>query len=533
MKTIHKFTLLELITVILLLSLVVSGVVPIVDKFTEKAKKDQTLQIFENIKTAIMGEMHSHDLNKQITIGGFVGDELTWPELWESQNIQYIPASHSWHYAPPAPSDPIYTKVDNPEVLNEGQPRGLWTAKVNGKDNGTFREIWKGPYITIPKNLNETDMSRFAKNQAEYDNLSIKDKKEFRAKFAENKIADAWGRAIYFLIKDDVFYMISSGPDQWLLESAINTDPLDKTSFNADNIVYAIHKDEWFSYLKKQTDRQDLKHTEVTKETLKKIRIAIIGNEHTNKHGEWVIGGYLGDFGEWPTPYHYDSTDWVKKDPTGISQNGPLLGLFKNDESLEYDVSSASLIDLEPKYIGWRGPYFKDGLKEEFRDGWGNPIVFSYENSGGIVTNINDATFLKITSSGKDQDLLTDDDNLVEIIYTNKWKYQNISSVITLSGRFYNWNKLVNSWQPSDADKFRFYCDINKPKQYTTHSWFVDNDTGTFICEVRVSDGFQFLCGNRALYLFDTVESKFKFNTLLLITPHSNVIGDLSLRYPH
>jgi prepilin-type N-terminal cleavage/methylation domain-containing protein len=435
------FTLLELVVVITILGILAAMVVPAAGSFSGIQHAKLTREKLEAVRAAIVGPQNTYDERGLRVVRGYAGDMDALPKLYR---FNWDEANNRWDSV----DDEVYNGGDvetDPEHPYIGQPCGLWEKQpAGGEDLGV---LWKGPYLDYPK--------------AVFDN-------RYREGFSplwktEGVLSDAWGRALFFIKEQDnagdpnsiYLLVVSAGPDGMvkLPDPSSPPGPLDRAAApsscydknateNQDNIVLDIAPEEWY---KSNLDAQNKQAREI----LEKIRTALIGPPDAfDPSGRRIVGGYIGDMGQWPALWEWNASDseWA---------------ISSGDEGQPRSLWISEPGPFDPGF-GWRGPYLSKpwgtGEDEVLRDAWGEPVKFKFEYDDLDDPQL--ATKLTITSSGRDKDPDTGGDNIETEITSSQWLVQGMQvkgSVRNVTPKVYeedpsgsgNWVQAQE--QPGDA----------------------------------------------------------------------------------
>lgn len=431
-------------------------VMPFIGHLDNKQRIKATRERLEAVRTALVGPQNTYDERGLRVVRGYAGDMDALPKLYR---FNWDDVNNRWN----AVAEEVYHGGD-PEAAPPyiGQPCGLWEKQpAAGEDLGAN---WKGPYLNYP--------------EAVFANQDKKDVVPLRR--TEGILADAWGRALFFIKEQGdpgdpnsiYLLVVSAGPDGRVeLPSENDTwpgvsppAPLMRNSYqnaadpdnkNNDNIVLEITPEEWFkpneSVQRKQTVR-----------ILEEIRAALLGPADAfDPSGRCIVGGYIGDMGQWPTLWQWDADHW---DP-GWYEGQP-RGLWTWDTAEGYsdhDQGGAS----DPTGFCWRGPYLQKpwgvGEDEVLRDTWGTPLRFRLSE---------DETTLRITSAGGDKNFDTADDiwegnedkikdDLQVVIRDTEWK----AVGMTVEGKIVNntQKKYVRVYEYDEQGNIIGYHDEEAP----------------------------------------------------------------------
>lgn len=395
--------------------------------------------------------------------------------------------------------------VGGPETENEGQPRGLWTKYVEDYpyDKGPNEYLdhkgfilsknWKGPYLKRPCDNNNQDSLHYAENNYDYSELEPKwhshsncetwedgcyfpsggelgenfdEKENFRLLNTDEKLEDAWGRALRFFITDDpdeegetIFWIISEGPDYEGIYptkgdySSDNGWTIDETDTmgnnynpnlpeNKDNIVRKLKS----SCFKVFFEEKKYEKKEQTKIIIEKIKQAVKGDSPCGSNT-----GFTSDMKRYPRLYNND-------------EEGSFG--YKNSGNNEYNKGTPWDLFNKPGDIpevkfgtGWRHNYLGLSLNhfdnQYIFDAWGNKIICFHDrehNSFMILSSGADGQYCfyneslpeeNINIATYNSELENNRDNIFSIIEDNDWLpgYLNISK-ITISN--YGLSESVN-----------------------------------------------------------------------------------------
>lgn len=209
-----------------------------------QVKIDNTVEILETVRTAIVGPRNAFDEHGDRVIGGYVGDMGNLPVFydneWDSTTNKVI-----WDVT-------AYSDAAG-DTRPWGQPRGLWKdtwedemAPVTGPLS--LGGGWGGPYITTPRDPYPIDTMHHSWTEPA-------DRDEIRMREVEGKLSDAWGRSLLFYRDDPgttgTLWIVSEGRDRiskWkdggtFLEPG--TTVWENASENLDNIWLRITPNEW------------------------------------------------------------------------------------------------------------------------------------------------------------------------------------------------------------------------------------------------------------------------------------------------
>ncbi|AKL96354.1 prepilin-type N-terminal cleavage/methylation domain-containing protein [Clostridium aceticum] len=307
-------------------------------------KEEETMEILQELRRAIIGRVDAIDAMGRKNVGGYIGDIGDWPKLYY------------WDDDFDDPSWIEFLENDYEELY--GQPIYLWKKKTD--------PLWKGPYITEPWGIGGNQLIR-----------------------------DAWNNEIYFEIDRN------SDGNEYL---RITSPGIDGNIDTEDDLYIDIFDYEWKSG---DIAMMDKKKIEDTIKILERVREAFLGADAFDASGRRIVGGYLGDMGDWPTFTNISSSD-------GITEYQQPQDLWKIKEGAGQGFE-------------WRGPYIQKPI-DVLRDAWGKPIHFELnENENRLI----------IISGGADGkvDLDADDnDDIARYIDKSEWKV----GTITVRGNIYN-----------------------------------------------------------------------------------------------
>ncbi len=398
------FTLLEIVVIIAILGFLAAMVMPFIGHLDKAQRTKMTRERLENIRVAVIGPPHTYDARGLRVIRGYAGDREVLPKLY----------TFNWHQTDGrwkvTASGGVYEEVyhggdlaaDPPFI---GQPLGLW-EEFTPDGGATAWANWKGPYLGYPKPV-----------------FASRDREASPLRQTEGVLADAWGRALFFIKEqgdpgdpDSIYLLVvSAGPDGKVRLPLAKTPagPLvrgadavyDKTApGNIDNIMLEITPEEWYRAnlgLQEEQTRQILAH----------IRTALLGPPDAfDPSGRRIVGGYIGDLGRWPALWGWDSAanppGWVTPPPPGTAapqSRGLWVWGGAGEGYSDHDPPAT-----DPRGFRWRGPYLQKpwgtGADEVLRDVWGMPLRFELQR--------NPSETLTITSAGRDKRLDTGGDNL-------------------------------------------------------------------------------------------------------------------------
>ncbi|MEW5953474.1 MAG: type II secretion system protein [Bacillota bacterium] len=157
-------------------------------------QEEQTRQILEEIRTALLGPPDAFDPSGRRIAGGYIGDMGRWPVLWE-WNV----TDNKWDVS----------------ITGEGQPRGLWfwhagegySDHVRPAGDDPIGFVWRGPYLAKPW-----------------------------GEGADEVLRDAWGTALKVELNTSVM-------PQTLTITSAGRDK--KVTAGDDNISMQITSDQW------------------------------------------------------------------------------------------------------------------------------------------------------------------------------------------------------------------------------------------------------------------------------------------------
>jgi len=463
------FTLLETVLVIGLLGLLAAMAVPF-----------QTRATMEQIRAALLGDPADPerlDEHGCPVVSGYVGDFGAWPDLWEAapqyretaagtelfdpadpNNLNvfiYRPAGSfgpngwRWRYAedlPPSPNSPFrrlthdeaYNQdhIGGLETENEGQPRGLWTDDPSGdctepgppeREACLNPQLWRGPYLSPPRDQLPADAEHYAKTDADYGDLDpatdpgigedwedgdydpddgdpgeyFDEKEQFRLLQTDGRLADGWGRALRFFITADpdrpgetLFWVISEGPDRtgtYPKKGEISgvtwtVDPDDIMSlaydeddaYNRDNIVMKVSSRDW----RPRLEEREACRRAVTEATLERLRRALVGSRTPAEGG--FNDGFTGALCRLPRLFRWETDAWDDRDDADAAYTkGSPRGLWTDMPNALDSGDDLAAPTAASRGIGWRGPYlpavFGSGGDEVLRDGWGRELLFFHD----------------------------------------------------------------------------------------------------------------------------------------------------------
>lgn len=309
------FTLIEILAVIMILGFLVGMVLPFAGHMDNRTKTKRTVEIFEEIRQAILGARGATDAQGLPVVGGYAGDTGHLPRLYV---YAWDNGENAWTH-PDADSDTIPDPTHNAAAGAIGdanaQPAGLWCKLLARMDDGTggfasgdLHEAsdsnWKGPYLATPRDSFPDDQVYiFITGASSADDLE--NNRRFCLRACEGRLSDGWGQAFIIYVEDteadtdtdpdmnvdipDIplnLVFVSPGPDG----SYDAADPADSTrSGNADNLVFRITLAEW-----DQTARK----TAQTKAMLERMARGILGPDALKTGGETMRTGFIADMGD-------------------------------------------------------------------------------------------------------------------------------------------------------------------------------------------------------------------------------------------
>ena len=402
------FTMLELCVGIAILGFLAAMIVPFIGHLDKAARIKNTYERLEAIGAAIVGPPNVYDAQGMRVVEGYVRDFDELPKLYKST---WDNDKECWVWSS------VYDDVaDN--VYGLFQPRGLWERQTDTEDLGPG---WKGPYISYPKD-------EYPKNANHLDWNNPDDREEFERRQTQGKLADAWGRTLLFWkAKESVtnacytLWIISEGPDRksilpTTIDPSYTNVPYDSVvgdayPENKDNIVLKIPPSEWYTANK---ERQE----EKTKRVLEGIRAALIGPPDAfDPSGRRIVGGYIGDMGQWPKLWEWDS---------GNNEWKVSSSVYGQPRGLWVWHSSEGTSDPDT-YFCWRGPYLAkpwgEGEEEVLRDAWGS-----------VIEVYKDSTAMTVYSPGRDKLYNTGDDISITV-NASDWQ---ITGGMTFGGKVIN-----------------------------------------------------------------------------------------------
>lgn len=141
----------------------------------KSAREEQTRQILEGIRNALLGPPDAFDPSGRRITGGYLGDLGEWPDLYKWDESSWIECQ------------------ERGELTVLAQPRGLWDqsfAKGSGEqsaaqESGDNGFSWRGPYLPKPWGTGEAELLR-----------------------------DDWGEPLWFEFEEDQLIITSSGRDK-------------------------------------------------------------------------------------------------------------------------------------------------------------------------------------------------------------------------------------------------------------------------------------------------------------------------------
>lgn len=403
------FTLLEVIIIIAVMGFLAAMVAPFVGHLDKAHRIKATRERLESIRTAVAGPANTYDERGLRVIRGYAGDMDALPKLYQAD---WNSSGNRWDWS----AGEVYNGGDltDPDRPIIGQPRGLWEKETAGEDPGAN---WKGPYLGYPKAI--------------FANQDKKDVNPLRK--TEGVLADAWGRAVFFIKEQGdpgdpnsiYLLVVSAGPDGKvkLPGASSPAGPLDRTNpakcyeknatENLDNIVLEITPDEWY---KPNLGVQE----ELTRRILDGIRTGLLGPPDAfDPSGRRIVGGYIGDMGKWPTLWEWDGTGgkWVTSSFTVGQPRGLWVWMGSGEGYSDHDPPATG-----PTGFCWRGPYLErpwgSGEEEILRDAWGEPLEFNLNTLATPET-------LTITSAGRNKTfdgIPPSGDDIQLIIKDSQWK---------------------------------------------------------------------------------------------------------------
>lgn len=306
------FSLLELVTVMVLIGILTAMVLPFSSRLDNDARRRNTDAAFERIRQAVLGPRGQTDASGQPLIGGYAGDTGELPRLIASR---WSKAAGGWVY----PDDDHDDALDLAEPYDPGsvtlewfarhghaQPLGLWansTRTEDGKWLAAAPAGWRGPYLGTPRDPYPDD------NGLEYSGDGGAEDRMFLLLECEGRLNDGWGRAFLALTEEEPassgapqsLVLVSAGPDGAY-------DPLtlldeNPSGTNADNLVYRITRHEY--------DNTSVKLLR-TRAGLEALRSALVPPRRTAQDAQALPSGYAADLGGLDTLFGslvYDSGD--------------------------------------------------------------------------------------------------------------------------------------------------------------------------------------------------------------------------------
>lgn len=397
------FTLLEVIVIIAVLGFLAAMFVPFIGHLDKAGRVKATRERLEAVRAAVAGPANTYDERGRRVVRGYAGDMDALPRLYK---FTWDAGENRWQKPEGAAvGEEVYSGGDGVDFTFIGQPLGLW--EKFDRDTGIDWASWKGPYLAYPR--------------AAFDNAN-QDVSPLRR--TEGILADAWGRALFFIKEQDArgvyLLVISAGPDGKVALPAESSPPgpLSRGSYardapaNKDNVVLEITPDEWY------TPNLDVQE-EQTRRILESIKSALTGPPDAfDTCGRPLVGGYLGDMGQWPKLWQWTGAGWE----VSAAGGGQPRGLWAWDPAEGYsDHDPPDPPPAGPRGFAWRGPYLAkpwgEGENEVLRDSWGTPLHFEYD-----APDLLQATRLTIASAGRDKKIDTADDNIALTVEDSAWK---------------------------------------------------------------------------------------------------------------
>ena len=223
-------------------------------KAYNEGKEQETKELLEEIRDALIGSFKATDETGKKRIGGYIGDIGAWPVLYEHNE-----SKKEWIELP-----------DN--TKDSGQPLALWRNILKGERE---KLLWKGPYIQAPW---------------------------------DKQLRDAWGNKLKFKINNE-------GTDTEKTMT-ITSPGIDGKFGTDDDISITVSLSEWKNE-KEGISINDEKKIKETKRILEDIRTALLGSKDArDATGRRIVGGYLADMGKWPSLYEIENGKWSKSEIT-------------------------------------------------------------------------------------------------------------------------------------------------------------------------------------------------------------------------
>ncbi len=300
-------TLMELLVVISILGLLVTVMLPFQGRMADNTKREETIQLLESIRFALLGAENAYDANGNRVLGGYVGDYGTLPKFvvhqWDSSSNTLLISEDSSNPGTPEELDWEDAAMQNYHDASI-MPLNLWVNTVRIGSSGTAYEFmdssdWNGPYIAMPRDdfTSDDDLYSYTAPDAST-GVHTDESRHFLLRQGEGRLTDGWGSAIHIYFDDDEnLYFVSAGSDRRMsfgnepASSAFspNLGPADlRLPHNDDNLVLMISREQW-----------NLKDQKIatTRQQIKDLKSALLGRYGSVTDGVNQPNGFIADMG--------------------------------------------------------------------------------------------------------------------------------------------------------------------------------------------------------------------------------------------
>lgn len=331
-------------------------------------KEQQTREIFAEVLTALLGEAASEP--KAAQIGGYLGELQDWPKLysWEETGWEEL-TDYTTGY---------------------GQPRDLWEREEN--------PAWQGPYLRAPW-----------------------------GKDAENALRDGWGQELRFSLDEEEEGEGDEVETHWSM--TVLSSGSDRVFETSDDLSATVQDYQWQVKTEIGWEARNLvnKRTK-TLEIFDEVAAALLGPPTVrDASGRLVVGGYLGDLGDWPALYQWDEEESKWVEASGELRTGQPLVLWQQPPvGAEPDPNP----NPGPGFT-WRGPYLTaprgNGSEQVLRDGWGQELEFSLNLTNAAGPQV--LTIRSLGANGKPDNESEPEsaDDLTYSISEARWRTANLT----------------------------------------------------------------------------------------------------------
>jgi len=294
-------TLMEMLIVIAILGLLTAMVLPVGSRMDNDAKEEETLDLLESIRFALVGAEHAYDENGNRVIGGYVGDFGKLPDLivhqWDETEGEWVVPKNT-DDSPQTSED-----VDNSLYTKNLMPVGLWQKTVKLEDDTHYAFVedtdkWHGPYLGVPRDDTPDDDDLFTyTDEASPGSDKEAENRRFFLRQGKGRLVDGWGSSLLVYMHEDDLVFVSAGSDRRINYGDDEDEDYDPVhgapadlglKGNDDNLVLGLTHEQW-----------DLTDQEVaaTRRKLKDLRAAILGRTTSYLEGESQPTGYGVDMG--------------------------------------------------------------------------------------------------------------------------------------------------------------------------------------------------------------------------------------------